>query len=280
MSDNIQLELQAARQKIKILKRKINLLEEGLHQAERLRQMFEDMKEKVALRTVQLEAAYKELEAFSYSVSHDLRAPLRAIDGFSRILLRDYADKLDDEGKHLLNVVRESTIRMGRLIDDILQFSRTGRLEINVAKVDMEALAHQAFEELRSSVNSDKLQVEIGPLPPTRGDSVMLHQVFTNLLSNAIKFSRTNESPRIEVSSFLSGDETIYLVRDNGTGFDMKYADKLFGVFQRLHTEDEFEGTGIGLAIVKRIITRHGGRVWAEGEVNKGATVYFALPKV
>ncbi|MDD5332850.1 MAG: PAS domain S-box protein [Rhodoferax sp.] len=238
----------------------------------------DDLEHRVRLRTAELEAANKELEAFSYSVSHDLRTPLRAIDGFSRILLDDYTDKLDDEGKRLLKVVRDNTSRMGQLIDDILKFSRAGRLEISYAEIDMARLAREVFEELRPDVTPDKLQLEIGPIRPATGDPAMMRQVWANLLSNAIKFSRPKEAARIRVGSFVEGDETVYFVEDNGVGFDMRYADKLFGVFQRLHGVDEFEGTGIGLAIVKRIATRHGGRVWAEGKVDQGATIYFALP--
>jgi signal transduction histidine kinase len=224
----------------------------------------------------ELESANKELEAFSYSVSHDLRAPLRAIDGFSRILLDDYTGKLDDEGKRLLNVVRGNTNRMGQLIDDMLKFSRTNRLEMTFSEIDMEKLAHEVVEELQPS--SGKLQVEIESIPPATGDRAMMHQVFANLLSNAIKFSSSRETAMIKVGGYIEGDEVVYFVRDNGAGFDMQYADKLFGVFQRLHSVNEFEGTGIGLAIVKRIVTRHGGRVWAEGKINEGATIYFAFP--
>ncbi|MBI3479822.1 MAG: PAS domain S-box protein [Nitrosomonadales bacterium] len=224
-----------------------------------------------------LEAANKELEAFSYSVSHDLRTPLRAIDGFSRILLDDYTDKLDAEGKRLLNVVRDNAGKMGQLIDDILKFSRAGRLEINFSGIDMEGLVREVYEELRPTAMRE-LQVEIGHIPPAQGDRAMMRQVIVNLLSNAIKFTRSRESARIEVGSSVEGNETIYFVKDNGAGFDMQYVDRLFGVFQRLHTANEFEGTGIGLAIVKRIINRHCGRVWAEGKVNGGATIYFTLP--
>ncbi|MGA8148340.1 MAG: ATP-binding protein [Gallionellaceae bacterium] len=238
----------------------------------------EQVEEELRKNSAQIEDANKELEAFSYSVSHDLRTPLRAIDGFSRILLDDYTDKLDDEGKRLLNVVRDNTSRMGQLIDDILKFSRAGRVEITFSEIDMEQLAHTVFEELQPSVAGGNLQLEIEPIPPARGDRAMMHQVFVNLLSNAIKFSRSRETARIKVGGSIEGDEAVYYVKDNGVGFDMQYVDKLFGVFQRLHGVTEFEGTGIGLAIVKRIITRHGGRVWAEGKVNEGATIYFALP--
>lgn len=243
-----------------------------------LRTLKNQLELRVAERTSQLEAANKELEAFSYSVSHDLRSPLRAIDGFSRILLDDYANKLDEEGKRLLNVVRDNAGRMGQLIDDILKFSRTGRLELSFSEVDMERLAREVVEEMQPSVEHGKLQLEIEAIPPSTGDRAMLRQVFVNLLSNAIKFSRTKEVPTIKVGGSIEGGEAIYYVQDNGVGFDMHYVDKLFGVFQRLHGVDEFEGTGIGLAIVKRIVTRHGGRVWAQGKVDEGATFYFALP--
>ena len=179
----------------------------------------------------------------------------------------------------MLNVVRENTNRMGQLIDDILEFSRTGRSEMKLAEIDMEKMARDVWEELQSmGGDGAKLQFEIGHIPHARGDRAMLRQVFVNLFSNAIKFSRTSETPEVTVGAFLKEEETVYFVKDNGVGFDMQRSAKLFGVFQRLHSVNEFEGTGIGLAIVKRIITRHGGRVWAEGKINEGATFYFALP--
>ena len=301
--DDILLELH---QKIASLERKNKLLEEGLHQAERLRQMFdrtaqelkatklllmqqsESLKEDITARkqveielyerTGQLEDVNKELESFAYSVSHDLRAPLRAIDGFSHQVLKHYADKLDDEGKRYLTVVRENTQKMGQLIDDILAFSRMGRLEISMAEVSMEGLAHEVSEELKLGIAGRELAMQIKPLPPCRGDFAMLRQVWVNLLGNAIKFTRTKAAALVEVAGHAEGAENIYYVKDNGAGFDMQYADKLFGVFQRLHGNEEFEGTGIGLAIVKRVVTRHGGRVWAESKVDEGATFYFALP--
>ncbi len=245
---------------------------------ENLLALKNELEVRVAERTAQLAAANQELEAFSYSVSHDLRTPLRAIDGFSGILLEDYAGKLDDEGKRLLNVVRDNTVRMGQLIDDILKFSRAGRLELSYSEIDMEELARSVYEELRSSITGREVPVEIEHLPPAMGDRAMMRQVFANLLSNAIKFTRTKEDARVKVAGSVAGNEAIYLVQDNGVGFDMQYVGKLFGVFQRLHGVAEFEGTGIGLAIVKRVVTRHGGRVWAEGKVGEGATIYFALP--
>ncbi len=245
-----------------------------------IKRLNQELEQRVSDRTRQLEEANKELETFAYSVSHDLRAPLRAIDGFSRILLDDYAQMIDEEGKRLLNIVRDNTIRMGQLIDAILKFSRTGRLEISLSEIDIEKMVRSVCAEFQTTDNESKLQWKIEPMPLARGDSAMLRQVFVNLLSNAIKFSQTRETPKIEVGARVKDGETIYFVKDNGVGFDMRYVDKLFGVFQRLHSMNEFEGTGIGLATVKRIVTRHGGRVWAEGEVNKGATFFFTLPSM
>lgn len=245
---------------------------------DKINELNRDLERRVEERTEQLEAANKELEAFSYSVSHDLRTPLRAIDGFSRILIDDYNDKLDDEGRRLLGVVRDNTSRMGQLIDDILKFSRTGRVELNFSQTDMSHLVRDVFDELRSAGGTGNLSLEVGILPNALCDSAMMRQVFVNLLSNAIKFSRSKPEPKISVGGRVEGGEAVYYVKDNGVGFDMQYSGKLFGVFQRLHGVTEFEGTGIGLAIVKRVITRHGGRVWAEGAVGEGATIYFALP--
>jgi len=230
------------------------------------------------VRATQLEEANRELESFSYSVSHDLRAPLRAIDGFSRMLLEDYGDKLDDEGRRLLNIIRSSTQKMGELIEDLLALSRVGRKDIEVLDIDMDKLAKAVFDDIKTTMPERELQFILKPLPPAYGDPGMIRQVFVNLLSNAIKFTTPKKAATIEVDGWGNENENIYCVRDNGVGFDVQYTNKLFGTFQRLHSTEEFEGTGIGLAIVQRVIKRHGGRVWAEGKVNEGATFYFTLP--
>jgi len=236
-----------------------------------LKRLNEDLEGRVAART-------QDLEAFSYSVSHDLRAPLRAINGYARILLEDYGGKLDGEGVRLLDSVCKSAERMGELIDDMLQFSRLGRDEMKMAEVDMGGLLHSVLDELQPLCNGRRIEWAMGAMPAARGDAAMIRQVLTNLLTNAIKFTQQRETARIEVGGSASGGECVYAVRDNGVGFDMQYAGKLFGVFERLHGKNEFEGTGIGLAIVKRVVTRHGGRVWAESRLNEGTTIHFSLP--
>lgn len=237
------------------------------------------MNEELARRTAQLEATNKELESFSYSVSHDLRAPLRAIDGFSRMLEEDHQAKLDEGGRRQLRVIRENAQKMGQLIDDLLAFSRMGRKAMAISPVDMAALAAEVFKELRQAGEDRPVLFELKPMPACEADPVLLRQVWANLLSNALKFTGRREAAVIEAGGRSEGRENVYYVADNGAGFDMQYYDKLFGVFQRLHGAEEFPGTGVGLAIVQRAVARHGGRVWAEGKVGEGATFGFALPR-
>ncbi|HEY5975661.1 MAG TPA: PAS domain S-box protein [Geobacteraceae bacterium] len=233
----------------------------------------------VAERTAELESALRHMESFSYSISHDLRAPLRAVDGFSRMLLEDHALCLDDEGKRVCGVISDSARDMGKLIDDLLAFSRVGRTALRTSSIDMGTLARSIFFELTAAGERERIDFQVSALPSAVGDPTLIRQVWMNLLSNAIKFSSKKDRAVIEVTAEDRGDEIIYSVRDNGAGFDMQYVEKLFGVFQRLHSTKEFEGTGVGLAIVQRIIHRHGGRVWAGGHPGKGAAFYFTLNK-
>ena len=231
-------------------------------------------------RATELETANKELDAFSYSVSHDLRAPLRHIDGYAELLRKHVAAGLDAKGQRYMETISDSAKQMGRLIDDLLVFSRMGRAEMNVSGVSMQRLVDEALDRLRSQMTGRDIDWKIGNLPQVQGDPAMFRQVWLNLMDNAVKYTRTRERAEIEVGSIFNGEESVFFVRDNGVGFDPRYAGKLFGVFERLHRSDEFEGTGIGLANVRRIILRHGGRTWAEGQVEGGATFYFSLPKV
>jgi len=226
---------------------------------------------------IELAAANKELEAFSYSVSHDLRAPLRSIDGFSQALLEDYHDKLDEEGIDYLRRVRNETQRMGQLIDDFLQLSRLTRVELNFEKVDLSSMAHDILIQHQRDNPSRKVKNIVEDNLSVKGDEKLLKIMFENMLGNAWKFTSKKSKATIEFGQVKNKDEKVFFIRDNGAGFDNNYADKLFIPFQRLHSDEEFDGTGIGLGIVQRIINRHGGRIWVESEVGKGATFYFTL---
>jgi K+-sensing histidine kinase KdpD len=239
-----------------------------------------ELEQRVEERTAQLNSTIRELEAFSYSISHDLRAPLRAIDGFSKMLYEDYYARLDDEGKRVIDIIRNNTLNMGRLIDGLLAFSRLGRQALGQSRLSMSEIAHDAVEEVRAQSDARNVEFRVSELPDAVGDRVLLRQVWINILSNAVKFTRGRNPSIIEIAWKPDRENNIFFVRDNGVGFDAKYADKMFGVFQRLHAATEFEGTGLGLAIVQRIVHRHGGRVWAEGVVGSGATIYFSLPNV
>jgi light-regulated signal transduction histidine kinase (bacteriophytochrome) len=236
------------------------------------------LEERVNERTAQLEAANTELQAFAYSVSHDLRAPLRAIDGFSRFVLEDYSSKIDNEGQRLLGLIRSNTQKMDKLITDILSLSRITRGEQKISRIDMSKMAISMFNESLSSENREKLVLKIDNLPDVYADPIYIKQVWLNLLSNAIKFSSQREIPEINIGGYYENGHNVYFVKDNGVGFNPDFSHKLFGVFQRLHKSDEFEGTGVGLAIVQRIINRHAGKVWATGKEGEGATFFFSLP--
>lgn len=238
-------------------------------------QQFERL---VVERTAQLQVANKELEAFSYSVSHDLRAPLRGIDGFSQVLLEDYQDKVDEQGKNYLQRIRVATQRMAQLIDEMLNLSRIGRGEMNIRQVNLSEMAKEVADDLRRSQPERQVEIVIQDGMNVRGDSLLLRNVLENLLGNAWKYTSKHPTAHIEFGVQKQNGKDVYFVRDDGAGFDMAHTQKLFGAFQRLHTTTEFPGTGIGLATVHRIIHRHGGKVWAEGEVEKGATFYFTIP--
>jgi len=236
-----------------------------------------ELEQRVAQRTSQLEAANRELEAFSYSVSHDLRAPLRAVDGFARAVLEDYSPLLPEDGQRYLRTIMNGAERMGMLIDDLLTFSRLGRLPLKMQAVDMTQLVHRVLEDLQEDRSGRAVEIRMEQLPVCSGDPALLRQVWINLISNALKYTRNCEMAVVEISGHVEHQIATYRIRDNGAGFDMRYAQKLFGVFQRLHRAEEYEGTGVGLAIVQRVIHRHGGTINAVAEVGAGATFSFTL---
>lgn len=263
---------------IQILQAKVSVFVDLYNKTRELRVQGEHLQkinEQMAQHAEELLRINQELESFSYSVSHDLRAPLRAISGFARLLKEGYNDKLDDEGKRILGIIANNGVKMGKLIDDLLAFSRLGRKELEKKEVDMNELLSNVIIDIEKTVKHNAT-ISIEDLPPAKTEETLMHQVLCNLITNAIKYSSKKEKPLIQVGYYADKKEgNIYYVKDNGVGFDMNYYDKLFGVFQRLHSSDEFEGTGIGLAIVHRIISKHGGKIWAEGKADEGATFYF-----
>ncbi|HJS90059.1 MAG TPA: response regulator [Steroidobacteraceae bacterium] len=246
----------------------------------RLRRVNRELEQRVLERTRELEIANRDLEAFSFSVSHDLRAPLRIIQGFCELFIEDFGPQVPEDGRALLKRIEGGAQRMSRLIEDLLNFSRAGRRALELTRIAMSELVRSVVAELAEPSPSRQVQIEIADLPDAWGDPALIRQVLVNLLSNALKFTSTRPCARIELTSTDHEGQHVYRIADNGVGFDEAYAHKLFGVFQRLHSEEEFAGTGIGLSIVKRIIERHGGRIWAEGRLNEGATFSFILPAV
>ncbi|MDZ7777042.1 MAG: ATP-binding protein [Bacteroidales bacterium] len=256
------------------------VIQKLLRSNEEYQTINEELEQRENERTAQLKASNEELEAFSYSVSHDLRAPLRHINGYIGLLEKNFRADLPEKAQYYMTTITDAVQKMGTLIDDLLQFSRTGRQEVHKSKIEMNALVEEVLETIKQDTEKREITWKIQQLPQVFGDDSMLKRVWLNLLDNAVKYTRNTKKAEISISFKEEENNIVFFVRDNGVGFDMKYADNLFGVFQRLHSEAEFEGTGIGLANVQRIIHKHKGRVWAEAEPGKGATFFFSLPKV
>ncbi len=236
------------------------------------------LEQKIIERTAQLEAANKELESFSYSVSHDLRAPLRSINGFTQILMEDHLENVNEDAKMVMEEIIIGSKKMSELIDNLLEFSRVGKQQVTMENVDMQNLVVSVINEIRQGDSSRQLSITLNKLHNIKGDKNMLAQVFINLISNAFKYTGKKENAKVSIGSYIQDRHCVYYVKDNGAGFDMRYYDKLFGVFQRLHSSSEFEGTGVGLAIIQKIVLKHSGKVWAEGSVDQGASFYISLP--
>jgi two-component system sensor histidine kinase/response regulator len=247
-------------------------------EGQRLRRENAELQEREQRRSEELAAAYQDLESFSYSISHDLRAPLRTIDSFAQVLEDDFSEPLGEEGRRVIGIIRRGSQKMDQLIVGLLEFSRAGRERLDLDRIDMTALARSAAAEIMAVYSGPKPHIDIAELPAVAGDATVMRQVWCNLIGNALKYSAKRPEPRIRISGRIEDREAIYQVDDNGAGFDMRYADKLFGVFQRLHRTEDFSGTGVGLAIVHRIVARHGGRIWAQGALDAGACFQFALP--
>ncbi len=245
---------------------------------QRLRRENAELQEREQRRSEELAAAYQDLEAFSYSISHDLRAPLRTVDNYAQILEEDFAQSLGEEGRRVIGIIRQGSQKMDQLIVGLLEFSRAGRERLDLDRIDMTALAGSAAAEAMAAYAGTKADIDIADLPAVSGDATVIRQVWCNLIGNALKYSAKRPEPRVRISGRIEGREAIYQVEDNGAGFDMRYASRLFGVFQRLHRTEDFAGTGVGLAIVHRIVARHGGRIWAQGAPDVGACFQFALP--
>ncbi len=260
-----------------VLTRALRYAIERKHAEEQVRNMNAELERRVIARTAELEAANRELENFAYAISHDLRAPLRAVNGFAQMLVEDYGPALPVEARRQLAVIRDRALHMGKLIDGLLVLSRAGSQALEKIPVEVAAVVRGVLDELGPDLEGRRVEVKLGVLPRCQADPTLLKQVFMNLLSNALKYTRRRDAARVEVGALEQGSECVYYVRDNGAGFDMRYQDRLFRVFQRLHRAEDFEGIGVGLSVVQRIVQRHGGRIWAEAAVEQGAAFYFTM---